>query len=143
MVTVIPYLSFRGQAREALEFYQAALGGELVAMSFSSMPGAMGVEGPEAEWLMHGMLTVEDGQSVAAADMPSQFGEYIAPNGAVMITLVGRGPADLARLQTVFDKLSAGGTPGVPLELAPWGDHYGQFVDKYGVHWSIDVGPEA
>ena len=39
-----------------------------------------------------------------------------------------------------FAKLSADGTIGMPFEQAPWGDHFGQFDDKFGVSWMFDVG---
>ena len=33
-VSVIPHLNFRGEAREALEFYQSVFGGELVIATY-------------------------------------------------------------------------------------------------------------
>lgn len=35
-----PYLSFKGNAREAMDFYHSVFGGELTRMTFSDMPGA-------------------------------------------------------------------------------------------------------
>src|SRR6185295_13415731 len=43
--TLNPYLSFTDNARQALQFYQGVLGGELTLNTF----GAFGAEGPDAE----------------------------------------------------------------------------------------------
>ena len=39
MTILNPYISFRGDARAAMEFYQQALGGDLQVMTFGDMPG--------------------------------------------------------------------------------------------------------
>ena len=53
-----PYISFRDNARQALEFYRTVFGGEMSVMTFGEMgmPGA-----PEADKIMHGMLTTDSG----------------------------------------------------------------------------------
>lgn len=60
-----PYISFRNTAREALEFYQSVLGGELTLNDFSAYPD-MGVDPSETHLIMHGQLTTEDGMTLAA-----------------------------------------------------------------------------
>jgi PhnB protein len=48
---------------------------------------------------------------------------------------------DASGLDTCRDyyaKLSTGGAIGQPLDLAPWGDYYGQLTDQYGVTWMFD-----
>lgn len=30
----------------------------------------------------------------------------------------------------------------MPFELAPWGDHYGQVTDRFGVMWAVVVTDE-
>ena len=48
-----PYLSFKDNARQALEFYRSVFGGNLAVMTF----GEMGMpDAPEANNIMHGML---------------------------------------------------------------------------------------
>ncbi|MGO3315454.1 MAG: VOC family protein, partial [Brachybacterium tyrofermentans] len=38
---------------------------------------------------------------------------------------------------------AAGGRVAMPFTLAPWGDHYGQVVDRYGVMFALVVGGDA
>lgn len=42
--------------------------------------------------------------------------------------------------QELIEKFtSTGGKIEMPFEQAPWGDHYGQIVDKFGVLWALNV----
>lgn len=63
-----PYLSFSGNAKQALEFYQQALGGTLDLNTY----GGSGAEAPPgyADKIMHGMLETPSGFTLMAADNP-------------------------------------------------------------------------
>ena len=60
MAQLNPYLMFRGQAREAMEFNQAALGDKLTVSTFGDfqMPG---IGEDEADNIMHSQLTTRPG----------------------------------------------------------------------------------
>ena len=58
----------------------------------------------------------------------------VSPNGT--LTLSGD---DEDRLRGWWDALSAGGTVGVPLEKAPWGDSFGMCTDRFGVAWMVNI----
>ena len=47
-----PYITFAGTAREAMEFYQSALGGELAMNTFAEY----GASGPGSDQIMHANL---------------------------------------------------------------------------------------
>ena len=51
--TLNPYISFRDNAREAMEFYQAALGGDLESNTFGEYGDP---DAPEANLIMHARL---------------------------------------------------------------------------------------
>lgn len=142
MATLNPYLGFQGQAKEALEFYRSALGGELRVMTFGDNPAgqAMGVPPEAADLVMHGQLDLEDGLVIMAADTPPGM-EYVAPTSGITVALTGTA-AEHDRLATAFAKLSDGGTTGVPLEKAPWGDYFGQFTDRFGIPWMVNIAGE-
>jgi PhnB protein len=131
-----PYLNFRGQAREAMEFYQSVLGGQLDVMTFADM-GGMGVPESESGQVMHSALTVSDGVLLMGADVPSHMeGDF--PNGRVALS-----GDDTDTLRDWFDGLAAGGTVNVPLEKAPWGDWFGDLTDKYGNSWMVNISGAA
>ena len=39
--------------------------------------------------------------------------------------------------EKLFDAMSADGRVTVPFKKQFWGDHYGNFTDKFGVQWAI------
>lgn len=139
MATLNPYLGFRNEARQALEFYQSALGGQLNVMTFGDNPAgqAMGVPAEAADLVMHGQLDLDDGLVIMAADTPPGM-EYVAPTSGISVAMTGSAD-EHDRLATAFAKLSEGGQPGVPLEKAPWGDYFGQFTDRFGIAWMFNI----
>jgi PhnB protein len=127
-----PYLGFRDNAREAMEFYHSVLGGELTFSTFAEFQAS---EDPaEQDKIMHGMLETEDGLVLMGADTPNSM-EYVPPAG-FSLSLSGD---DEARLRGYWEALSAGGTVTMPLEKAPWGDTFGMFTDKFGVSWLVNI----
>ncbi|MEI7059359.1 VOC family protein [Nocardioides sp. CCNWLW239] len=142
MATLNPYISFKSEAAEALEFYRSVLGGTVETMTLESMGDVMGPVPPEAkDLIMHGSLTLDDGLVLMASDTPPGM-DHIAPTAGVTVAMTSADPADQPRFAEYFAKLSEGGTPGMPFEQAPWGDYFGQFDDKFGVSWMFDVASE-
>ena len=132
-----PYLSFRDNAREAMEFYQSVFGGNLDVSTFADA-GGMGVPEDEQGKVMHAMLEVPGVLTLMGADTPSHM-EYHEPAG-MSVSLSGD---DDDTLQGWWDGLSADGKVNVPLEKAPWGDTFGMLTDKYGIDWLVNIaGPE-
>ncbi|MDQ4215563.1 VOC family protein [Microbacterium capsulatum] len=136
MTILNPYLSFRDNAREAMEFYQQALGGDLQVMTFGDMPGMVEDEAENA-LVMHSMLTTPDGLVLMGSDTPAHM-EYQAPQG-VSVSLSGSG-SDESSLRGVWDKLADGATITMPFGPAPWGDQFGMLVDRFGVSWMFSAG---
>ncbi|MGJ9414125.1 VOC family protein [Aeromicrobium sp. CF4.19] len=129
-----PYLNFRSQAREALEFYHSALGGTIEMMTFAD--GGMS-EGPaDADLIMHGAVISEDGLTIFAADTPASMPDPVVGT-AVNISL----STYEGDLTPVWDKLTEGAEIVQPFELAPWGDRFGLFNDKFGIAWLVNQGP--
>lgn len=129
-----PYLNvLDGLAREALEFYQSVLGGELSIMTF----GDMGTEGALATQVMHGQLETTAGYTLMVADAPPEMVQ-VTMGTNISVSLSG-GPEDAEVLRGYFAGLAAGGTVPQPLEAAPWGDEFGMLVDKFGISWLVNI----
>lgn len=134
MPTILnPYLSFRDNAREALNFYQSVFGGDLRVSTFGDYQAS---EDPaESDKIMHGMLTTPQGLVLMGADTPNSM-EY-REGSAISISLSGE---DEAELRGYYDKLSGdGGSVTVPMEKSPWGDVFGMCTDRYGIGWLVNV----
>jgi len=132
-INLNPYLNFRGQAREAMEFYAAALGGELSTSTFADH-GGMGVPAEEEGNVMHSQITVDGRLVLMGSDVPSHL-EHAAPAGHA-VSLSGD---DEPRLRQWWERLSEGATIQEPLAVAPGGDAFGMLRDRFGVDWMINI----
>jgi len=129
-----PYISFRDNARDAINFYESVFGGELTLSTFGEYQAS---EDPaEAEKVMHAMLVTPNGLTLMAADTPN--GMDYNPGNNISVSLSGQSE-DEAELRGYWDKLAGGGTVTMPLESAPWGDTFGMCVDKFGIAWLVNI----
>ncbi len=127
-----PYLSFRDNAREAMEFYKTVFGGKLEMQTFEEYHASQ--DPSEDNKIMHAVLTADNGIVFMASDTPNSM-EY-RPGTNMSMSLSGDNEAEL---RGYYEKLSAGGTIGMPLEKAPWGDMFGMCTDKFGVSWLVNI----
>ena len=124
-----PYLSFAGNAREAMEFYRNALGGELTIATFAEFGFG------DSDGVMHAQLTTSAGYTLMASDLPP--GMEASPVGQnISVSISG---AEAEELKGYWAALSDGATVVMPLEKQAWGDEYGQLVDKFGIPWMVDI----
>ena len=130
-----PYINLGGQAREALEFYHAALGGSVNIMSFEQGGMAEQVQPGEKALVMHGQVDGDNGFTIMVSDSPAHMGGG-QPLSGFSVSLSGD---DEALLTGLWDKLSEGGTIVEPLAKAPWGDSFGMFTDRFGVAWMVNI----
>lgn len=135
MPSLNPYLSFKANAREAMEFYKSVLGGDLEITTFEDFPDMAPVT--ERNLVMHSQLTTTAGFVLMASDTPDQIG-FRQPVG-VQIAISGD---DEQTLRGYYDGLATGGVITMPLEKAPWGGLFGMCQDQYGVEWMISVETE-
>ena len=127
-----PYLGFRDNAREALEFYREVFGGELTVSTFGEFGMA---DGDAAGLVMHGQLETPSGFTLMASDNPP--GMDVPTVGTnVTIAITGDDVEDLTRF---FHALAEGGTVSVPLEKQMWGDVYGALTDRFGIPWMANI----
>ena len=132
MTRLNPYLSFRDNARQAMEFYQSVFGGELSMNTFAEFQAS---EDPsEKDKIMHSQLEAPNGLVLMGADTPNSM-EYMPPAG-IAISLSGE---DESELRGYWDKLSDGGMTIMALEKAPWGDTFGMCTDRFGISWMVNI----
>lgn len=131
-----PYLNFRGNARQAAEFYQSVFGGDLRINTFKELGGAQSPD--EENLIMHSQLETPDGFTLMAADVPPRM-EY-TPGNNFSMSLSGENEA---QLRGWYDKLADGGMVTMPMEKAVWGDIFGMLVDRFGISWLVNVNAGA
>ena len=127
-----PYIGFKDNAREAMEFYQTVFGGTLELHTFKEYHASQ--DPSEDDKIMHAVLEAENGITFMAADTPNSM-EYSAGSN-VSMSLSGD---DEGALRGYYEKLSAGGAIRMPLEAAPWGDTFGMCADRFGIEWMVNI----
>ena len=129
------YLSFDGNCREAMEFYQRCLGGELVVMPFSDAREKFDFnEFPnEAEGrIMHASLT-KDGACLMASDVMPGMTFQQGNNFSVSVAC-----ETLEETETLFAALGENGRVAMPLADTFWGARFGMVTDQFGIHWMFN-----
>ncbi len=120
-----PYISFKGQAREAMTFYQSVFGGRADIVTF----GEFGVPDAPADGVMHSALVIDDKTLIMGSDAMEE-----TPAG-IALSLSGSGD----ELRGLFEKLADGASGVRELKTEQWGAEYGELVDKFGVRWMFNV----
>jgi PhnB protein len=132
MLQTSPFLLFDGNCAEAMTFYHKCLGGELTLTKLGDT--LMKDMFPKEKWerLINAHLK-NDAVDISATDWMASPQYEPHPGDTMAIFVVG-GAYD--ELKAVFDKLSEGAEKEKFQDLheLPFG-MYGQFTDKFGVHW--------
>jgi PhnB protein len=134
-----PYLSFRDEARQAMEHYREVFGGELTLSTFGDF-GASD-DPAERDKIMHGQLETPHGLVLMGADTPASMPREAGTND-FSVSLSG-GTDDLETLRGWYDRLVDGGRVLEPLATAPWGDTFGMCVDRFGTSWQVNVAAQS
>lgn len=132
-----PYLIFDGNAREAVLFYEQALGGKSMGiMTFGDMPEDPNFPLPEdvKTRVMHAHLKVGDVDLMFSDTYPGMPYEQ---GNSIQIAIH---PKEEAEAREVFAALEAdGGQAIMPLQKTDWSPLYGQVKDKFGVTFQVNV----
>ncbi|MFD0413897.1 VOC family protein [Streptomyces sp. NPDC127108] len=132
-VTTTTHLNFRGEARQALDFYQSVFGGRTVTVTYKDA-GNVHSEN-EADWVMWGEVAGDDGFHVMAYDVPSPL-PWSRGENPFFVSVRGD---DADEISALWQRLAEGSTVVRPLEAAQWAPLYGMLTDRFGVTWVLDV----
>ncbi|MGD7732217.1 VOC family protein [Propionibacteriaceae bacterium G57] len=125
-------IAFPGNAADAFTFYQSVFGGDLKLFRYKDFPDM----GMPDDAVAHASLTT-DTFMLVGGDSIGETPSTVSDVYSIMLV-----PDSVEAAQELITALTAdGGEIAMPFELAPWGDHYGQVRDQFGVLWQLDVGP--
>lgn len=132
-VNTVTHLNFRGDARQALEFYQSVFGGDLTIFTYNDVGN---IQDPsETDQVMWGQVTATNGFRVMAYDVPSRM-PWNQGDNAFFVSLRGESSQEIT---AHWENLSRGATIVQALEPAQWAPLYGMLKDQFGVIWVVDV----
>lgn len=129
--TIQPYLYFDGRCEEALQFYQAALGAEvLVKMRFDQSPEPSPGPTIPDDKIMHAQFRV--GDSLVMASDGYCWGKPAFEGFALTFTA-----KDAAEVDRVFAALADGGQVKMPLDRTFFSPRFGMVTDRFGISWTV------
>ena len=131
-----PYLFFEGRCEEAIEFYRAKLGAEVVMLmrnNQSPEPHPPGMLPPGSEnKVMHASVRIGE-STINMSD--GMCGSKTAFSGfSLALTL-----PDDATARRAFDSLAEGGNVNMPLSKTFFASSFGMLTDRFGVEWMLMV----
>ncbi|WP_159882408.1 VOC family protein [Paenibacillus puerhi] len=136
-ITINPYLNFDGNTKEAVHFYEKALGGKILGiMTFGDMPEDPNhplTEDIKAR-VMHAHLKVGEADLMFSDTFPGM--PYEPGGDTVQISIH---PKEETRAREIFAALEEGGQVVMPLQKTDWSPLYGIIKDKFGVIFQVNV----
>ncbi len=124
---VRPFILYE-DARSQAEFYAKTLGGSISSVMTHGQAGE--VQHDLKDKVMHLCLEIAGGSSIFMADSVEPFTQ-----GSGLLLNISY-PAE-TEAREAFDKLASHGTVKIPFEQKPFGLHYGEITDCYGITWMI------
>jgi PhnB protein len=126
------YLAFDGRCKEAFEFYQTVLGGNIEAMIPHAGTPAEGSVPPE--WLdkiMHARLSIGDNLLMGSDAPPNHHKKPQAFS-------VNIGIDDQNEAERIFHALAENGSVMMPIAPTFWATRFGMCTDRFGIPWMIN-----
>lgn len=130
MKPLVPYINFKGNAKEALDRYAQAFGGQI---AFAQTYTESGQEAkPEMkDKIMHAMLVAGE-LTIMASDVEEKD---VKEGNQVSLSMDF---SNVEEMENVFSALSDGADITMPLQDTFWGARFGMLTDKFGVSWMFN-----
>lgn len=132
MIQISPYLTFNGNCREAMTFYQTCLGGELSLQTVAETPMADQCLAGMQQQIMHSILE-KNGAVLMATDMTRPEGVKPGNDMAISINFDSE-----EEIRTCYSELTSGGEVIDPLKEAFGNSLFGVVQDRYGKVWMLN-----
>lgn len=101
---------------------------------FKDMPPEFPVAENDKEKLMHISLDINKDLILMGSDTTSQYAPSFAKGNNISISINAESKEETDR---IFNALSKGGKPTMPLANTFWGSYFGMLTDQYGINWMI------
>jgi PhnB protein len=127
-----PHLHFKGNCREAFNFYAETFGGRIAfAMTYGESPAAAQTPPEVRDQIIHARLEFGN-HAVMGCDAPGE--RYQKPQGFNVLATV----PELPEAERVFAALARDGTVAMPFGPTFWAHGFGMCTDRFGVPWMVN-----
>ncbi len=140
MARINPHIHFNGNAEEAFEFYKSVFGGEFQKIIRFEELSSEAFTFPEEELnkIMNITLAIGGSNLISGSDVPKMLGTVNEAENRSKINVIAESKEEA---DTLFNKLSVGGTIEMPIGDSPWGSYFAMFRDQFGIEWMIEFNP--
>ncbi|MBO9675200.1 MAG: VOC family protein [Sphingobacteriaceae bacterium] len=132
MASINSYLTFNGNCREAMTFYQECLGGELTLETIGESARAEKIPNIIRRSIVHAVLA-KDEMVIMGTDMVEERGLVKGNAVSMMLNCNSEEEAKI-----FYHKLSEGGRASHPLQENFGGVLFGDLTDRFGNNWLIN-----
>jgi len=138
MITLNPYLVFKGNCESAFNFYKIIFGGKILYLGrYKDVPQESRRFFPNSldDKIMHASLQLTHKNVLIGCDSIEAEGQpttEFANNFYLYISTDNHEEAI-----RIFNELSVVGEITMPMNQTFWSTNYGMLTDKFGVHWKI------
>lgn len=134
MQGVKPYISFKGNCREAMEFYKDKLGAEILfSGTYGESPMAeMAPDNPDA--IMHTSIKIGDSVIMACDNVCDGDNATVVGNNISLAF----GTSDAGQAERAFEAMSDGAKIVMPMQETFWAERFGMLTDKFGINWMFN-----
>ncbi|MFC0274998.1 VOC family protein [Metabacillus herbersteinensis] len=132
-ISLTPYLTMDGNAKEAIQFYEQAIGAEVLEIvTYGEMPEMPNTFTDDLKNLVaHAKLQVGETE-LMFSDTPG--GSPIQKGKQVTICITSN---DVEKSKRIFEALRQDGQVNMPLEETSFSPAFGDVTDKFGVTFQI------
>ena len=134
MKSISPYLTFNGHTEEAFAFYQSVFGGEPQIDRYKDLEDNMGAIGDDLNKIANVELAIGANTTLYGSDLISGSNQSLMEGNNFSIHLETESEEET---ETLFSKLSSGGTVNMPLMDTGWAKQFGMCTDQFGINWMV------
>ena len=134
MQGIKPYISFKGNCKEAVDFYTDKLGATvLFTQAYGESPMADKAPG-QGEKIMHTSFKIGDSVVMACDNVFEEQNQTIVGNNISL----AYGSDDIPATEKAFEAMSDGATVIMPIQETFWAERFGMLTDKFGINWMFN-----
>ena len=135
-----PHVTYNGNCEKAFDFYKTIFGGNYSkVIRYNEMhqeSGAPSVPAEVGNQIRHIELPLNNDTLLIGSDNAEHGSPELNVGNNLKISITTDERSEGERL---FNALSQEGTVKVPFGDSFWGSFYGSLIDKFGIHWLIEV----
>lgn len=133
-MAVQAYINFKGNCREAVEYYAGIFKTEKPQfMLYGEAPAnpEFPVSEEAKDLVLHASLNIS-GSIVMFSDVPPDMPLTVGDNISLVVS-----SRDMDEIKSIFNQLKDGGTVHMELQETFWSQCYGFVTDRFGIGWQV------